>query len=413
MPWMETCAVDERMRFVVEYEMSELPMRALCRAYGISPKTGYKWVHRADELGLAEGLKDRSRAPHGRPNKVSSVMEKAIVAARLAHPTWGPRKLRVVLEREDGGTAWPASSTIGEVLRRHNLIRPRKRRRGTPPYTQPFGAVEHPNDVWCADFKGWFRTGDGSRCDPLTLSDAHSRYLLRCRVMDRTDVEAVGPVFESAFREYGLPWAIRTDNGPPFASRAIRGLSRLSVWWLRLGVLPERIQAGHPEQNGRHERMHLTLKQETAHPPRGSLRAQQRRFVNFRREFNEQRPHEALGMETPASVYRRSSRAYPRRLPDWAYPLGMTLRQVSSDGEFRWHCGRVFVSHVLEGQALGLWPLDGRYWQVWLGPLELGVLDGHDKRLLSQRQRRRMEQEGAIVCPSSFRCAPGPRADKA
>jgi len=412
MPWTETCVMDQRMRFIVEYDMDELPVRTLCRKYGISPKTAYKWLRRADTLGLEAGLKDRSRAPHRHPNQVPTELEQVIVEARLAHPTWGPRKLRVLLKRQDALTPWPAASTIGEVLKRHNLVRPRRRRRRTPPYTEPFASAQRPNDVWCADFKGWFRTGDGQRCDPLTISDAVSRYLLRCQAMDATGFESVRPIFEAAFKECGLPWAIRTDNGPPFASRAIRGLSRLSLWWLRLGIIPERIEAGHPEQNGRHERMHLTLKQETASPPRRSHRAQQRRFNDFRREFNEQRPHEALEMQTPASRYVSSRRPYPRREPQWEYPLGMTTRQVSSDGEFRWRCGRIFVSHVLAGEQLGLWPLDDRYWQVWLGPLELGVLDGHGKRLLSKRQRQKMEREGSLVCPSSFRYAPGPRADK-
>lgn len=412
MGWKETCAMDQRMRFIVEYDLGELPVRVLCRKYGISPKTAYKWLHRVRELGLPEGVRDRSRAPHGHPNQVSAEVEQPVIAARLSHPTWGPRKLRVLLQRQDSRRSWPAASTIGEVLKRHNLVPPRRRRRRTPPYTQPFASVAAPNDLWCADFKGWFRTGDAQRCDPVTISDAHSRYLLRCKSLAATGFEAVFPVFEAAFKEYGLPWAIRTDNGAPFASRAIKGLSRLSLWWLRLGIVPERIAAGHPEQNGRHERMHLTLKNETAQPPAGSVVGQQRRFNRFRREFNEQRPHEALEMQTPASVYRPSARTYPRRLPQWEYPLGMPVRQVCDDGRFRWHCGSIFLSHVLGGETIGLWPVDDRHWQVWLGWLELGVLDGHAKRMLSQRQRRKMEREGTLVCPSSFRCATGTRADK-
>ena len=412
MPWTETCAMDQRMRFVVEYDLGELPVRALCRKYGISPKTAYKWLHRADEWGLEAGLRDLSRAPHVHPNQVSAEVEEGVICARLAHPTWGPRKLRALLERHGGSTSWPASSTIGGVLKRHNLVRPRKRRRRVPAFTEPFAWVERPNDVWCADFKGWFRTGDGERCDPLTISDACSRYLLRCQAMEGTDFEAVRPAFEEAFKEYGLPWAIRTDNGPPFASRALRGLSRLSVWWLHLGIVPERIEAGHPEQNGRHERMHLTLKNDTARPPGRSGLAQQRRFNRFRREFNEVRPHEALGMQTPASLYVPSRRPYPRQEPQWEYPLGMTVRQVSGGGRFRWRCGNVFLSHVLDGEAVGLWPLAERHWQLWLGPLELGVLDEGKGELLSEAQRRRMEREGTLVCPSSFRCAPGTRADK-
>ena len=412
MPWKETCAMDQRMRFAVECGVGELPVRVLCRKYGISPKTAYKWLHRADELGLEEGLKDRSRAPHHHPNQVPRELEKMIVARRLAHPTWGPRKLRALLGRQDGRRHWPAASTIGEVLKRHNLVDPRKRRRRTPPYGEPFASARQPNDVWCGDFKGWFRTGDGRRCDPLTISDAASRYLLCCQAMEATNFGSVQPMFEAVFKEYGLPWAIRTDNGAPFASRAVKGLSRLSLWWLRLGILPERIDAGHPEQNGRHERMHLTLKTETARPPRRSLLAQQRRFNGFRKEFNELRPHEALGMQTPASRYGPSSRPFPRRLPEWEYPLDMTVRQISGGGRFRWHCRNVFASHVLEGAAVGLRPLDGRYWQVWVGPLELGILDEARGLLLTDPQRRRMAAEGTLVCPGSFRCASGTRADE-
>lgn len=412
MPWTETCAMDQRMRFILDCHRRQLPVRVLCRQYGISHKTAYKWLDRAEQLGLKEGLQDRSRAPQRHPNQVAEELEQPILTARLAHPTWGPRKLRVWLQRQDGQVQWPAASTIGQVLQRHNLVAPRRRRRRTPPYGQPFAQAHQPNDVWCADFKGWFRTGDGQRCDPLTISDAASRYLLRCQATTGTDWAAVRPVFEAAFKEYGLPWAIRTDNGPPFASRALRGLSRLSLWWLKLGIEPERIAAGHPEQNGRHERMHLTLKGQTARPPAASRSAQQGRFARFVREFNHDRPHEALGMATPASVYYRSRRPYPRRLEEWAYPAGMTERRVYDGGRFRWHCGQVFLTHVLEGETIGLWPLDGRHWQVWIGPLELGILDGHQAVLLTGPQRRRLEQEGRLVCPRSFRCAPGSRADE-
>jgi putative transposase len=412
MPWAETCAMDQRMRFIVECNLGQLPKRVLCRKYGISSKTAYKWLNRAEESGWEEGLKDLSRRPHTHPNQTSAELEEAVVAARLAHPTWGPRKLRACLEREDPQRIWPAPSTIGEVLQRYHLVRPRKIRHRTPAYTAPFAQAQSPNDLWCADFKGWFCTGDGDRCDPLTISDACTRYLLGCQVVERTDFQAVRPAFEELFQEYGLPWAIRTDNGAPFASRALKGLSRLSLWWLRLGIVPERIEAGHPEQNGRHERMHLTLKKETASPPRGSRLAQQRQFNQFRREFNQERPHEALAMQTPASQYCRSARPYPRRLPEWDYPLGMTTRQVSEGGRFRWRSGNVFLSHVLDGETIGLWPLDERHWQLWIGPLELGILDSHMRALLTDPQRRRMEAEGTLVCPSSFRCAPGPRADK-
>ena len=233
-----------------------------------------------------------------------------------AHMRWGPRKLKRLLERDAPQSQWPAASTIGAMLAREGLVVPRKKRRRTPPYTQPFASADAPNQVWCADFKGWFRTQDGERIDPLTITDAHSRYLLRCQHAAKTNGEQVQAIFEAAFRECGLPRAIRTDNGAPFASRAVAGLSRLAVWWMRLGIVPERIAAGHPEQNGRHERMHRTLKQETATPPAANVRAQQRAFHRFRREYNEQRPHEALEMQTPSAVYTPSLRPYPLRVPE-------------------------------------------------------------------------------------------------
>jgi transposase InsO family protein len=227
--------------------------------------------------------------------------------------SWGPRKLKRVLQRNAPQTLWPATSTIGALLAREGLVVRRKKRRRAPPYSEPFASADAANRVWCADFKGWFRTRDGARVDPLTITDAYSRYLLRCQQVAKTNGEQARGIFEAAFREYGLPQAIRTDNGAPFASRAVAGLSRLSVWWMKLGIVPERIAAGHPEQNGRHERMHRTLQQDTASPPEANLHAQQQAFQRFRREFNEERPHEALGMQTPGSIYTRSPRCYPAR----------------------------------------------------------------------------------------------------
>lgn len=387
MPWTETCALDERTRFVVEYDLDELAMAELCRKYGISRKTGYKWVARADEDGLTS-LSDRSRAPQVHPNQLPAALEAAILAARRRHPTWGPRKLRELLK---GPGRLPAASTIGDVLHRHGLTVPRKRRRRVPPQEQPFASVDGPNAVWCADFKGWFRTGDGQRCDPLTLSDAFSRYLLRCQAVAATDGRSVRPIFEAAFRQYGLPMAIRTDNGAPFASRAVAGLSALSVWWIKLGIGIERIEPGKPQQNGRHERMHRTLKQETAQPPAATVRAQQRRFDTFREEFNELRPHEALGMRTPASAYSCSPRAYPSREPEVAYPGSWDERKVQHKGAFYWKGQEIFLSEVLIGEVVGLEPLDDRHHRVWFGPMPLGVLDTHVRHMLTVPQQRRRD----------------------
>ena len=251
------------------------------------------------------------------------------------------------------------------------------------PYHHPFAAATEPNRVWCADFKGWFRTQDGERIDPLTLSDAHSRYLLRCQAVEKTDTEGVGAIFEAAFREYGMPEAIRSDNGAPFASRAIGGLSRLAVEWMKLGITPERIRAGHPEENGRHERMHRTLKQETASPPAANRRAQQRSFDHFRREYNQERPHEALKMQTPASVYEPSPRAYPERVPQPEYDQGWEVRCVYPHGQFFWKGSHVFLSKALAGERIGLEPLDERYWCVYLAAFPIAAFDSQQRVTLS------------------------------
>jgi transposase InsO family protein len=374
------------MKLIVEYEFEEESMAELCRRYGISRKTGYKWLARWEAQGPG-GLSDRSRAPLCHPNQVPAWEVEAILAVRDRWG-WGPKKLRVLLSREHPKIVWPAMSTIEQILKDHGRVIPRKKRRRVPPQSQPLSHCVGPNAVWCCDFKGPFDTGDGRRCHPLTLTDGFSRYLLRCQGLDRSDYEAVRPIFEWAFREYGLPRAIRSDNGPPFASRAVAGLSRLSVWWIKLGIEPERIEPGKPQQNGRHERMHLTLKQQTASPPAGTARRQQRRFDEFRREYNEVRPHEALGMKTPEAVYEASPRPYPRREPEVAYPDGWVVRKVQKRGQFYWRT-EVPLSEVLSGQMIGLEPVDGRFWRTYFGPVWLGVFDGRSRRMLTAPQLRR------------------------
>lgn len=260
-------------------------------------------------------------------------VEDAIVDARGKHPYWGPLKLHAWLERTAPEIQWPAPSTMGEILRRHGLAVPQKKRPKAAPNTEPLKHAAGPNLVWCADFKGWFRCQDGSRCDPLTISDAYSRFLLRCQAAKHPDLWYTKPLFEATFREYGLPARIRIDNGSPFASVGIGGLSELSVWWIKLGIRPERIEPGKPSQNGRHERMHRTLKQETAQPPRSNLREQQRAFDDFRQEYNYQRPHEALQGKTPAECYQASSRPYHGRIRELAYPADFEVRQVSDGGQ--------------------------------------------------------------------------------
>ena len=277
--------MDERTQFIARVLADEDAMTALCREYGISRKTGYKWLGRYRREGAA-GLRDRSHAPlrHGRAHDVAVVQ--AVRGLRERWPHWGPKKQLGELHPE---LPVPVASTIGDWLRREGMVGRSRRRRRCPAYTQPFAAVSAANDVWCTDFKGWFRTADGRRCDPFTLTDAHSRYLLRCQAVARPDAAGVRPIFEAAFKEHGLPRAIRSDNGSPFASPGVGGLSRLAIWWIKLGIRPERIVAGKPQQNGRHERVHRTLKDETAAPPADSLPAQQQRFDHFRAVYNSER----------------------------------------------------------------------------------------------------------------------------
>ena len=389
MPWKERTAVEERKAFVTAYQRHEQSFSALCRYFGVSRPTGYKWLGRFDASG-EPGLADESRAPAHQPHAMPLALRKAILDLRAKHPTWGPKKLKARLETDFPDLAWPARSTIGDLLRREGLAQPRPARRRTLIHDQPLAHAEAPNDVWCADFKGWFLTGNGQRCDPLTITDAYSRYLIRCRSVPKTDGPHVQQIFEAAFRECGLPLAIRTDNGPPFASTGLAGLSRLSVWWIRLGIRPERIVPGRPEQNGRHERFHETLHNETAHPPKADLRRQQQRFADFQAEYNHLRPHEALGMRTPDRFYRPSCRQFPARLPELAYPFECWLRRVSPAGHVHWKQHQIYVSVLLEGQDVALRPLDDGLYEIFFGPLLLGWLDEPSATFTPQRNPPRV-----------------------
>ena len=396
MPWKESKALDERYAFIEDWNCGEYTVAELCRRFGISRKTGYKWLDRYDQGGRG-GLEDRNRAPVNRPQAISQAAADQIIAVRQQHLTWGARKIRAVLVRAQPEACWPAASSIGELLLREGLILKRHPRRKTPPYTAPLAHAEAPNRVWCADFKGWFACGDGRRCDPLTITDAYSRYLLRCGAVPKADGVNVRAVFEAVFRECGLPEAIRTDNGTPFASRAPGGLSRLAMWWVQLGIRHERIEAGHPEQNGRHERMHKTLKAETARPPQANLRLQQIAFQRFQREYNEQRPHEALEYKMPAELYVASLRRYPARLPDLEYPPGVILRRISQQGSLKWKCERTFLSEVLARQTVGLLEVEDDLHEVYYGPLLLGWFDaaGHAFAAVSKTPRRRTAKDQA------------------
>ena len=376
MPWEVMDVVDERTRFVLEYDSGSFTMSELCRIYGIARKTGYLWAGRYEVEGLA-GLQDRRYGAGHHPNQTDGEIEKQIVQLKQVRPSWGAKKLRAYLLAKKKAVKWPVVSTFGEILRREGLSTPQRKRLRTPLYTKPFEKVESANQIWCADFKGWFRTGTGERIDPLTITDAHSRYLLRCQSVEKTNTEQVQAIFAAAFREYGMPQRIRTDNGAPFASRAIAGISRLSISWMKLGIAPERIKPGHPEQNGRHERMHRTLKAETAKPPAADRRAQQKAFDRFRQQFNEERPHEALQLKTPASCYQSSPRIYPDRIPEPQYDSNIKPKRVYPDGTFFWKGTQIFISKSLGGESIGMEPIDDRYWHVQFATFPLARFDSH------------------------------------
>jgi len=372
MPWRKIFADDQRIQFVVEALQGPSSVAELCRIFGISRKTGFKWLARYDAEGPI-GLVDRSRAPHGNPNAVPSDIVDKLVGLRRVHPTWGPRKLLAYLRGAEPQLDLPAPSTVGTILQRLHLVRVRRHRVRAPAMTTPFGSCQGANETWCTDFKGWFRVGDGSRCNPLTLTDAHTRFLLRCDIVASTGGGDVKTSFITAFEEFGLPLAIRSDNGPPFASVGAGGLSRLSVWWLRLGIHPERIEPGRPDQNGRHERMHRTLKDETTRPPRQTLHAQQQAFDKFRQVFNYERPHEALGNKTPASLYTPSLRRMPSVLPELEYPPNHEVRTVSGIA-IKWKGRKIYISDALDNEKLGIEEIDDATYVVRLGTLELGHL---------------------------------------
>jgi putative transposase len=379
MVWKERSLVDERMLLIGEYLKGERAMTELCLEFGVSRKTAYKWVARYNADGPA-GLADRSRAPLTHPTRLDGIVVEAVLEARRAHPHWGARKILAWLGRKQPQFESPAASSVSALFAKYGLSRTRQARRRTPPYTDPFSDADTPNQLWCTDFKGDFRTGDGRRCYPLTLTDARSRMLLRCTALPSTKVGGVRPIFERAFRELGLPERIRTDNGSPFASRGAGGLSQLSVWWVKLGIRHERIQPGHPEQNGRHERMHRTLKQETLRPPAGTFRKQQARFDGFRREYNEERPHESLADHPPSSLYVPSLREMPRRLEAPRYPELFQTRKVAASGRIRWNGAHVTINRALEGEWIGIERRDGVH-QIYFADLSLGFIDDEKPEL--------------------------------
>jgi putative transposase len=372
-PWKETCIVDERLKFIAAVtEDGRGNFTQQCARFGISRQTGYSLLARYKAKGL-EALEGRPPKAEHCPHKTPPEVEHLVAEMRKKHPDEGPKKLAVRLANAHPGVEFPVPSTIGSILKRRALIRPRRARLRVPIHPSPLEPCSEPNQLWCTDFKGHFALGDGTRCHPLTITDGATRYLIRCEALPRETGELARPHFERAFREFGVPDRIRSDNGAPFASKAIGGLSELSVWWIQLGILPERIEPGEPQQNGRHERFHRTLKERTTKPPSATMLEQQRAFDYFRHDYNDERPHEALGQKPPASVYEPSWRPFREpRAPE--YGDGFAVRQITCNGRLHVAGTSIYVGRVLAQQPLGLRQTDEDEWDIYYGPLLVGYL---------------------------------------
>lgn len=379
MPWKENALMEQRIQFVMKVEEGSLPFSTVCNLYGISRKTGYKWWNRYQVEGLP-GLGGRISRPWHSPNETSKLWRQRIIDLKLKYPFRGPKKLRAMLLKQYGNGC-PAKSTIGTILAREGLTKPKRGRKRSGQLTRKqLTLASRPNEVWAADFKGWFRTADGQRCDPLTISDLSSRYLICCQVCKDQKELTAKAVFERVFKQYGLPDVIRVDNGSPFGSRGSAGLSTLSVWWVRLGIEVEFIEPGNPQQNGAHERMHKTLKAETTKPPSRSPRAQQQRFDRWRKEFNFNRPHEALGQIPPAARYQKSVKVYQGVVGDLSYEPSWEVRRVRGSGSIKWQNRERFIGRPYRKQMVGLLKIKHDVYQVYFGDRLLGELHDDDEK---------------------------------
>jgi transposase InsO family protein len=365
--------MDERVHFISDYLEGDWTMSELCALYGISRPTGYKWLGRYREEG-AGGLCDRSSAPleHGR--RTAAVIADGLCGLRRQRPSWGPKKLIAWLEQKQPGVGWPSPSTAGAILKRAGLVADRKPRRRAPRRLEALTTPLYPNHVWAADHKGWIDTPYGARLEPLTVTDSFTRYLISLSATQSTGANETHPLFQQAFEDHGLPETIRTDNGAPFCAASITGLTELSAHWARLGIAHERIDPGRPQQNGRHERFHLTLK-EAMLPPESSQEAQQRRFDLYRKDYNHDRPHEALGQKPPGQFYQPSPRSMPSGRPEPDYPAEATIRKVRSTGEIKWRGQMIYISNVIAGEAVALTEIDDNLWKLQFYNRPLGVID--------------------------------------
>lgn len=388
MSWGEVKMEDQRIKFIDACLEGNHTMADICRIYQISPKTAYKWLNRFKAEGI-DGLKDRSRAPLKQALKTEDEIVQEILRLKFQYSKLGPKKIKCYLEEHYPDNPWPSATTIGNIFDKNGLTVPRKFRRRVPARTQPFSHCLAPNDVWCADFKGWFLTGDGNKSEPFTVTDGASRFLLRCLDLEENKFRNVWGVLDVAFREYGLPLYFKTDNGPPFATCGAGRLSKLSVNLIKAHVIPEWIDPGNPQQNGRHERMHGTLKTDTANPPEDNLMSQGIKYDEFREYYNYIRPHEAIGQKTPGSVYQSSSREWNGILRSPEYPKGCLVRKIRPSGQLRMKQIDIHIGSVLAGEPVGLNQIGEDAYEVYYGPIYLGKIDQNMKLILPAGAKRK------------------------
>lgn len=381
MPWKHIEPMDQKIQLIANWQTKDFSKTDLSQKYGVSRKTVDKWIHRYTEHGI-DGLKDQSRAPIHRPLTTQKDIIKRIIKQKLKNRKRGPKKIYHRLKKQYPDINWPAPSTIGDWLKKYNLVKKRKKRLRVPPYTEPFLECQSPNSVWSADYKGQFHTRNARICYPLTISDNYSRYLLKCKGLPGPRYYKTRAVFKAAFKEYGLPDAIRIDNGTPFTGKCLGGLSRLSIWWIQLNIIPERIEKGCPQQNGRHERMHRTLKEETLDPIAYDMKEQQEHFNAFRIDYNNYRPHEALKQDTPNDYYQKSNRAYIEKPAIPAYDLDYTVRYVRHSGEIKFKGNMYHLTELLTGQPVGLKEIADGQWRIYYSFQVIGTLDLRKNKII-------------------------------
>lgn len=393
MPWKITNAMDQKLQLIADWQSKYFSITDLSQKYGLSRRTVYKWLERYEKEGI-DGLKDHERTPLSSPNQTKDDIVELIIQEKLKNRQRGPKKVFYQLKNRYPNIEFPAPSTIGEWLKKRGLVNTRKKRLRVPPYTEPFQTCQTPNSVWSIDYKGQFYTQDARVCYPLTISDNYSRYLLECHGLPGPRYHETKIVLEKVFRKYGLPESIRSDNGIPFASKNLGGLSRLSMWWIQLGIIPERIDKGCPAQNGRHERMHRTLKAETLYTASRNMKEQQERFDIFRLDYNDYRPHESLGQDVPNNHYERSNRPYVEKPAVPEYDFDHTVRQVRSNGEIKFKGNMHYLAQLLAGQPVGLKEVADGQWQIYYSFKLLGTLDLRKNKIIKQGEK-------CIPCPRS------------